>query len=74
MLYEVITGILMLFLAFSVIQKIGEFKPQITQNYLFYNPLTQSLELTSKTLFELPFGVLVAVFLLLSALAHALIS
>jgi len=71
---HLVQGILMVFLAFSVIQKIGEFKPQITQNYLFYNPLTQSLELTSKTLFELPFGVLVAVFLLLSALAHALIS
>lgn len=71
---HLIQGILMLFLAFSVIQKIGEFKPVITQNYLFFNQTTMTLELTSKNLFELPFGIMVAVFLLLSALAHALIS
>ncbi len=71
---HLVQGILMLFLASTVIQKIGEFKPMITQNYLFFNTTTQSLELTSSNLFELPFGVLVAVFLLLSAVAHALIS
>lgn len=71
---HLIQGILMLFLASTVIQKIGEFQPTITQNYLFYNMTTQSLELASKELFSLPFGVLVAVFLLLSAIAHALIS
>ena len=67
-------GILMLFLASTVIQKIAEFSPKITQNYLFFNPATSSLELASKELFSLPFGVLVASFLLISALAHALIS
>jgi len=71
---HLLQGILMLFLASTVIQKIGEFKPMITQNYLFYNQASQSLELTSSNLFELPFGVLVAVFLLLSAVAHGLIS
>ncbi len=64
----------MLFLATSVIQKISEFQPTITQFYLWFNPLTQSLKLTSRERFDLPFGVLVAVFLLLSALAHALVS
>lgn len=71
---HLIQGILMLILASSVIQTISEFKPIITQNFLFYNPVSQSLELGSNNLFELPFGILVAVFLFLSAIAHALIS
>lgn len=66
--------IAMLFLATTVIQKIGEFSPQITQNYLAFNPATSSLELESKVLFDLPFGILVASFLFISAAAHALIS
>ncbi len=71
---HLVQGIMMLFLATTVIQKISEFQPTITQFYLWFNPLAQSLDLTSRELFDLPFGVLVAVFLLLSALAHALIS
>lgn len=71
---HLIQGILMLFLATSVIQNISEFKPVITQNFLQYNQVTQSLELSSTQLFELPFGIFVALFLLISAAAHALIS
>lgn len=71
---HLIQGILMIFLATSVIQTISEFSPKITQFYLTYNVQTQSLETASRVLFELPFGILVAVFLLLSALAHALIA
>ncbi|MDY0210043.1 MAG: heliorhodopsin HeR [Acholeplasma sp.] len=71
---HLVQGIMMLFLASTVIQKISEFKPSVTQFYIFYNPETQALEVTSRVLFELPFGVLVAIFLLLSALAHAIIS
>ncbi|CZQ99483.1 Hypothetical protein Tpal_2378 [Trichococcus palustris] len=71
---HLLQGIAMLFLATNVIQKIGEFAPQITQNYLAFNQETRSLELSSKVLFELPFGVLVASFLFISACAHALIS
>jgi uncharacterized metal-binding protein len=71
---HLIQGIIMLFLATSVIQKIAEFAPTVTQNYLTYNYETQSLELASRSLFQLPFGILVAAFLLISALAHALIS
>jgi succinate dehydrogenase/fumarate reductase cytochrome b subunit len=69
-----VQGVLMLFLAFSVIQTIGEFSPMITQLYLTYDQATESLVVESKNLFELPFGVLVALFLLLSAAAHALIA
>ena len=71
---HLIQGVLMLILASTVIQKIGEFKPMITQNFLQYNPMTESLELASSNLFELPFGIFVALFLLLSAGAHALIA
>ncbi|MFA5741290.1 MAG: heliorhodopsin HeR, partial [Candidatus Izemoplasmatales bacterium] len=71
---HLIQGILMIFLATSIIQKIAEFQPVITQIYLTYNPLTQSLEPMSRDLFTLPFGIMVASFLLISAVAHALIS
>ena len=71
---HLIQGVGMILLATTVIQKIAEFSPTITQFYLSYNVETQSLETASKALFQLPFGILVGVFLLLSALAHALIS
>ncbi len=70
---HLVQGIIMLFLATSVIQKIAEFQPKITQLFLEFNPVTQSLETTSKDLFELPFGILVASFLLISAVAHGII-
>lgn len=66
-------GVLMLFLATSVIQKIAEFQPTITQNFLAYDVELQSLVTTSKSLFELPFGVLVASFLIISAIAHGIV-
>ena len=71
---HLLQGLIMLFLATSVIQNIAEFKPSITQVYLAFNVQTQSLDVVSKVLFELPFGILVASFLLLSAAAHGLIS
>ncbi len=69
-----IQGIIMVILATTVIQTISEFQPVITQNYLSFNESTQSLELVSRDLFTLPFGILVASFLFLSALAHAIIA
>ena len=71
---HLIQGITMLFLATNVIQKIGEFSPEISQFYLAFNPETRSLETASRVLFELPFGVMVASFLFISAIAHALVS
>jgi len=71
---HLIQGIIMLILAYTVIQNIAEFTPTITQLYLTYDPITQSLVLQSKELFQLPFGVFVAIFLFLSAIAHALIA
>lgn len=69
-LFHFIQSVIMLFLATNVIQKISEFKPMITQNFLEFNTSTSSLESTSKELFTLPFGMLVSLFLLISALAH----
>ena len=69
---HLIQGIAMLFLATNVIQKIGEFSPEISQFYLAFNPETRSLETASRVLFELPFGFMVASFLFISAFAHAL--
>jgi hypothetical protein len=66
-------SLIMLLLATTVIQTINEFKPVITQFYLTFNTATSSLELASRELFELPFGVLVAAFLAISAVAHGLI-
>ena len=71
--FHLVQGIIMLFLATSVIQKIAEFKPTITQFFLEFNPATKSLEVASTNLFQLPFGILVATFLLVSATAHAII-
>jgi hypothetical protein len=71
--FHLIQGVIMLFLATSVIQKISEFQPQIIQFYQTFNTETRSLETASKVLFELPFGIMVASFLLLSAAAHGLI-
>ncbi|HOP57564.1 MAG TPA: heliorhodopsin HeR [Bacillota bacterium] len=71
---HLIQGVAMVFLATSVIQTIAEFKPMITQFYLTYDPIQMTLVVTSKDLFLLPFGILTAVFLLLSAFAHFLVS
>jgi hypothetical protein len=67
-------AIAMLFLATSVIQKIAEFQPTIIQFFLRFNPATKSLETASRELFTLPFGILVASFLFISAVAHGIIS
>lgn len=71
--FHLVQSIIMFFLATSVIQKIAEFQPTIIQYYLKFNPATKSLEPASKELFKLPFGILVASFLLISAIAHGLI-
>jgi hypothetical protein len=70
--FHLVQGILMVFLATSVIQKIGEFQPPIVQSFLRFNTETRSLEPATKVLFQLPFGLLVASFLIVSAIAHGL--
>lgn len=67
-----IQGLIMLILAFTVIDAAGVYAPTITNSYLFFdgNGLVQQTE----ELFNLPFAVLAASFLFLSAIAHAIIS
>jgi hypothetical protein len=72
-LFHFIQAVIMLFLSSSIIQKISEFQPTIVQYYQTFNVSTRSLETTSKELFQLPFGVLVASFLFMSAAAHLMI-
>lgn len=68
-----VQAVIMLILATSIIQKISEFSPTITQNFLEFNANTKSLEPASKELFNLPFGILVSSFLFISAFAHLII-
>ena len=70
---HLVQGIAMLFLATNVIQKIAEFQPTITQNFLKFDVATRELVTASKELFDLPFGIMVASFLLISALAHGIV-
>ena len=53
---------------------IQEFKPQIFTNFLTYDETIGALVNESNMVFELPFGILVAMFLFLSALAHFIIA
>lgn len=69
-----IQAVAMVFLATTVIQKISEFQPTIIQFYQQFNVETRSLEVVSKELFDLPFGLLVASFLFISAIAHGFIA
>ena len=70
---HLVQGIAMLFLATNVIQKIAEFQPTITQYFLKFDVATRELVTASKELFDLPFGIMVASFLLISALAHGIV-
>ncbi len=73
--FHLIQGLLMIVIAIFVIGEINPaFQIIVTQNFLDFDTVNQRLFLNSKELFELPFGIMVGVFLLLSALAHALIS
>ena len=73
--FHLLQGLLMIILGLTLTQ-LGDFRMQITQNYLQFVVSADGgdLVLTSREMFEVPFFVLVASFLLISALAHAIIS
>jgi len=71
--FHLVQGLGMLFLATIGFERIARFTPTITQTYQFFDTTTMSLATATKELFELPFGILVASFLLISAVAHFLI-
>lgn len=73
---HLIQGVLMIVLGLSLSQ-LGDFKLRIFQHYLVFvetAPGEGYLDFARSEIFTLPFFVLVASFLLISALAHALIS
>lgn len=72
-LFHLIQAIFMVFMAYFVIDKLEAFQPTIVQNYLSFVP-GEGLVVMGRELFTLPFGILVACFLFLSALAHFIIS
>jgi hypothetical protein len=74
--FHLVQGVLMIILGLTVSQ-LGDFKMRIFQHYLEFvetAPNEGYLAFARTEVFTLPFFVLVAIFLLLSALAHALIS
>jgi hypothetical protein len=74
--FHLLQGILMIILGLTLTQ-LGNFKLSIYQHYLVFvetNPGEGYLDFARTEVFTLPFFVLVASFLLISALAHALIS
>ena len=66
-------AMLILSLTWDKIIEFGASNP-ITRSFLEFNPATLKLELASIDVFVLPFGILVATFLLMSAAAHFIIS
>lgn len=62
-------GSVMLILALTV-TKVVEFKPPLWSNYLFFDSDIMRLVTNPKQLGNIPFGVLVSLFLFLSASAH----
>lgn len=68
---HLLQAVVMLFLAIFV-KQIADFKPGITTTYLAYEQAINALVSTTKTLFNLPFGILVSLFLFVSAFFHFL--
>ncbi|TVP85475.1 MAG: hypothetical protein EA375_03870 [Acholeplasmataceae bacterium] len=71
---HLLQGLLMIVLSLFVLDQIAAFEITITQIFLRYDMTLQALVVDFKNLFNLPFYFLVALFLLISAGAHALIS
>lgn len=70
---HLVQGLAMIYFATTVIPDISTFQINVTTNFLEFLP-GEGLVLASDVLFALPFGFMVASFLLISAVAHFLIS
>ncbi|MBN1191875.1 MAG: heliorhodopsin HeR [Dehalococcoidales bacterium] len=68
--YNTIMGVLHLLQAVFIFILSNNFTLPVTLSYISYNPATQKFSTAIETLADLRFGPLVAVFLLLSAIAH----
>jgi hypothetical protein len=72
--YNLIAGFLHLSQAIAVLLLSKDFTLPISGSFLTFNPASQSLEPTSKVLFDLSLPLLIAIFLFLSAAAHFIIA
>lgn len=70
--FHFIQGVFMLVVSLTV-DKVANFKPMIWSYFLKFDTNTMRLVTSPKELFELPFGILVSVFLFLSALFHLIV-
>jgi len=68
--FNIIAGFLHLTQAIAVLLLSKEFTLPISGSFLAFDPATQSLEPTTKVLFDLSLPLLIAIFLFLSAAAH----
>jgi len=72
--FNLVAGFLHLLQAIAVLLLSKSFTLPISGTYLTFDPASQSLEPTTKVLFDLSLPLLVAIFLFLSAAAHFLIA
>jgi len=72
--FNIIAGFLHLLQGIAVVVLSKDFILPISGTYLSLNPATQTLEPTTKVLFDLSLPLLIAIFLFLSAAAHFLIA
>jgi hypothetical protein len=70
--FHFIQGLFMLIFALNFDKAIN-FKPEIVSSFLKFDPDSMRLVTETKVLFELPFAVLVSVFLFLSAFFHFIV-
>jgi len=71
---NIIAGSLHLVQGIVILMLSKEFVLPISGGFLSFNPISQSLEPTTKVLFNLSLPMLIAIFLLLSATAHFIIA
>ena len=72
--FNIVAGFLHALQGIAVVLLSKDFTLPISGTYLTLNPATQSLEPTTKVLFDLSLPLLIAVFLFLSAAAHLFIA
>jgi hypothetical protein len=73
-IYNAVMGILHLGQGIAILSLSNNFKLPVYTTYLAFNPTLKILQTTTKTLFQVRFGPLVALFLFISAAAHFIIA
>ncbi len=71
-MFHFVQGVIMLIISLNV-EKVINFKPQIVSYFLRFDDTQMRLVTEQKDLFLLPYGILVSVFLLISALFHFIV-